>query len=231
MKNLILTGGIFHPFKESSHALEKILLKEGIESEITEDIEYGLKKIDEGYYDLLTIYALRWSMKSGSKYKPYRNQWEFNISASGQKYIHKFLKKGGGIFGLHTAAICFDQWKDWISILGGKWIWGKSGHLPFGVVNTRIEAIKHPITKNIKPFDIEDEVFADLKIAKDITPLLSAQVEGQEKWYPVLWARNFSNGRIVYDALGHDARSINHPEHAKIIRRSANWAIGNLKHN
>ena len=231
MKNLILTGGIFHPFKESSHALEKILLKEGIESEITEDIEYGLKKIDEWYYDLLTIYALRWSMKNGSKYKPYRNQWEFNISASGQKYIHKFLKKGGGIFGLHTAAICFDQWKDWISILGGKWIWGKSGHLPFGVVNTRTETIKHPITKNIKPFDIEDEVFADLKIAKDITPLLSAQVEGQEKWYPVLWARNFSNGRIVYDALGHDARSINHPEHAKIIRRSANWAIGNLKHN
>jgi type 1 glutamine amidotransferase len=46
-----------------------------------------------------------------------------------------------------------------------------------------------------------------------------------------LWARNFSNGRIVYDALGHDAKSINHPEHAKIIRRSANWAIGNIKQN
>ena len=51
MKNLILTGGIFHPFKESSLALEKILIKEGIESEITEDIEFGLKKIEEGDYD------------------------------------------------------------------------------------------------------------------------------------------------------------------------------------
>ena len=65
-------------------------------------------------------------------------------------------------------------------------------------------------------------------IFKDITPLLSAKVEGQDKWHPVLWARNFSNGRIVYDALGHNAKSLNHPEHAKIIRRSANWAIGNL---
>ena len=82
MKNLILTGGIFHPFKESSLALEKILIKEGIESEITEDIEFGLKKIEEGDYDLMTVYALRWSMKNGSKYKPYRDQWEFNISAS-----------------------------------------------------------------------------------------------------------------------------------------------------
>ena len=193
MRNLILTGGIFHPFKESSRALQKILMKEGIESEITEDIESGLKNVDEGEYNLLTVYALRWSMKNGSKYEPYS-----------------------------------DQWEDWISILGGKWIWGKSGHLPFGIVNTRTETIKHPITNNITPFNLEDEVFEDLKTTKDITPLLSAKVEGQDKWHPVLWARNFSNGRIVYDALGHNAKSLNHPEHAKIIRRSANWAIGNL---
>ena len=231
MRNLILTGGIFHPFKKSSQALQKILMKEGIESEITEDIEFGLKNINEGDYDLLTVYALRWSMKNGSKYKPYRDQWEFNLSDSGQKSIHKFLEKGGGIFGLHTAAICFDQWKDWISILGGKWIWGKSGHLPLGMVNTRTETIKHPITDNISNFNLEDEVFADLKTTKDIIPLLSAKVEGQDNWHPVLWARNFSNGRIVFDALGHDTKSINHPEHEKIIRRSANWAIGNLKNN
>ena len=68
MRNLILTGGIFHPFNESSRALQKILMKEGIESEITEDIEFGLKKIGEGDFNLLTVYALRWSMKNGSKY-------------------------------------------------------------------------------------------------------------------------------------------------------------------
>ena len=45
---------------------------------------------------------------------------------------------------------------------------------------------------------------------------------------PCLVGKEFSNGRIVYDALGHNAKSLNHPEHAKIIRRSANWAIGNL---
>lgn len=231
MKNLILTGGIFHPFKESSEALKRILMKEDIESEITEDIEFGLKKINEGHFDLLTVYALRWSMKNGAKYKPYLNQWEFNISDAGKQSIYKFLEKGGGIFGLHTATICFDQWKDWISILGGKWIWGKSGHLPFGAVNTRTETTKHPITYNINSFNLEDEVFADLKIAKDVTPLMSARVEGQDNWHPVLWARKCFNGRVVYDALGHDKKSITHPEHSKIIRRSANWAIGNLKHN
>ena len=94
MRNLILTGGIFHPFNESSRALQKILMKEGIESEITEDIEFGLKKIGEGDFNLLTVYALRWSMKNGSKYKPYRDQWEYNISAAGQKNIRKFLEKG-----------------------------------------------------------------------------------------------------------------------------------------
>ena len=60
---------------------------------------------------------------------------------------------------------------------------------------------------------------------------MSARVEGQDHWHPVLWARKCFNGRVVYDALGHDKKSITHPEHSKIIRRSANWAIGNLKHN
>ena len=41
MKNLILTGGIFHPFEKSSEAIYKLLLKEGIDSEIFENIEEG----------------------------------------------------------------------------------------------------------------------------------------------------------------------------------------------
>ena len=33
-------------------------------------------------------------------------------------------------------------------------------------------------------------------------------------------------GRVVYDALGHDAASIGHSVHARIIGRCALWALG-----
>ena len=42
-KNLIFTGGIFHPFDETSKTLSKIINDFGYESEITLDIETGIK--------------------------------------------------------------------------------------------------------------------------------------------------------------------------------------------
>ena len=59
-KNLIFTGGIFHPFDETSKTLSKIINDFGYESEITFDIETGIKNINE--YDLITFNALRWRM-------------------------------------------------------------------------------------------------------------------------------------------------------------------------
>ena len=46
-KNLIFTGGIFHPFDETSKTLSKIINSFGYESEITIDIETGIKNINE----------------------------------------------------------------------------------------------------------------------------------------------------------------------------------------
>ncbi len=39
----------------------------------------------------------------------------------------------------------------------------------------------------------------------------------------VVWARQVSNGKVFFDALGHDAESFNHPKHSEIIIRAKNW--------
>ena len=49
-KNLIFTGGIFHPFDETSKTLSNIIDNYGYESEITYNIEEGIKNING--YDL-----------------------------------------------------------------------------------------------------------------------------------------------------------------------------------
>ena len=68
-KNLIFTGGIFHPFDETSETLSNIINNFGYKSEITIDIEEGIKNINE--YDLITFNALRWRMLNHEKYIPY----------------------------------------------------------------------------------------------------------------------------------------------------------------
>jgi type 1 glutamine amidotransferase len=42
----------------------------------------------------------------------------------------------------------------------------------------------------------------------------------------VLWTRQWEGARVVYDALGHDAQSLDHPVHRQLIERAAAWALG-----
>ena len=72
-------------------------------------------------------------------------------------------------------------------------------------------------------FEINDEVYSKLKLENDIVPLFYARSATQEEWNPVVWARQVSNGKVFFDALGHDAESFNHPKHSEIIIRAKNW--------
>ena len=71
-KNLIFSGGIFHPFDDTSKTLSTIIDNFGYESEITVDIEEGIRNIDK--YDLITFNALRWRMLNHEKYIPYLDE-------------------------------------------------------------------------------------------------------------------------------------------------------------
>ena len=75
----------------------------------------------------------------------------------------------------------------------------------------------------VENFEINDEVYSKLKLENDIVPLFYARSATQEEWNPVVWARKVSNGKVFFDALGHDAESFNHPKHSEIIIRAKNW--------
>ncbi len=127
-KNLIFTGGIFHPFDETSETLSNIINNFGYKSEITIDIEEGIKNINE--YDLITFNALRWRMLNHEKYIPYIDEWQFSLSNKSKNLLEDFIKKGGKMLAFHTSSICFDDWDGWTKLLGGKWDWDKSFHPP-----------------------------------------------------------------------------------------------------
>jgi len=135
------------------------------------------------------------------------------------------------LLGLHTASLCFDDWEGWKDVLGAVWMWGRSHHPPYGRVEVTPTATGHEITAGLGAFELNDEVYSGLELTSGIQPLLTATPcstpsENNRSAAPVLWARSFGRGRVVYDALGHDRSSLEHPIHGHILARSARWLRG-----
>jgi len=221
-RNVLLSGGIFHPFDATSSHLAQSFATLGLETEIFDDVEAGLARVREVKPALLTLNLLRWRM-AGEKYDPYRDQWRFELSAEGRKSLVEHVESGGGLLALHTASICFDSWSGFAEVLGGGWVWGPSHHPPLGPVTVEPTDVAHPITAGLPAFSLRDEVYTHMALQPGTRGLLEALPGDGAPPQPLLWARACGAGRVVYDALGHDVASMAHPVHARILARAALW--------
>jgi type 1 glutamine amidotransferase len=221
VRNVLLSGGIFHPFSETSAELAALLAPLGIETEIFEDVDEAVDALAGAA--LFTVNALRWRM-AGEKYDPHRDEWAFSLAEPKRERVASFVAGGGGLLGIHTASICFDDWPGWGELLGAAWIWGTSHHPPPGPFIAKPTAAGHPITRGIAAFEIEDEIYSALALEPDVVPLLASSEESGGQ--PLLWARAVGRGRVVYDALGHDERALAHESHRRLLRRAALWSLG-----
>ena len=225
-RNLILVGGIFHDFHASAEALADVLEPLGIESRIEADIDAGLASLAEEPVDLLTVNALRWEM-IGEKYDPYRETEAYSPPTQARAAFEKHLQSGGALLGLHTASICFSDWPQWGSLLGGRWVWGTSWHPQpeaVSVVPAKDAALAH-----LPAFEVHDELYTDLLLEPGAQVLAYAHSLAMPKPQPVAWSHTVGPGRVIYDALGHDSESLCHPVHAQLLRESVEWALAEGK--
>ncbi|MFT5219534.1 MAG: hypothetical protein ACI87H_001671 [Gammaproteobacteria bacterium] len=225
MRNLILTGGIRHDFVDNTAAVIELLDNIGISSEQTTDIDCGIERLATTAFDMVTIMALRWRMDGDQKYASLRDEYGYSMPTESRSTLTDFISQGGGLFGLHTACICFDDWAQWRYLLGGSWVWGQSFHPPLGPVSVSHTGPAHVLTTDIPAFNAVDEVYAGLDLAPDTVPLLSACASDKTE-APVLWARQIDKGRVVFDALGHNRESLQHDVHGRLLQRCAAWACG-----
>ncbi len=212
MKNLMLSGGIFHPFAETSHCIAGYLDRLGIHSEIV-GVQDGFDRLQSEVFDLVTINALSWSMTQDDKYLPFRDEFAFSPTATDRAAFETHLAGGGGLLGLHTAAICFDSWPEWPSILGVGWVWGQSHHPMPNYV--RIEG-------HGEAFDIWDELYCDLTLDPDTQVLATGTVAGVSTSQPVLTTK----GRSVYLALGHDMTATGNHNYEQLLANAVKIALG-----
>jgi type 1 glutamine amidotransferase len=219
-RNLLLSGGVAHDFPATSAALASLLEEVGVESVICDDPVEGLRHVED--FELVTVNMLRWRMEV-ERYLHLKDTWAISLPEHTRAALSGHVRGGGGLLGMHGASICFDDWPEWRSVLGGVWDWECSGHPPLGPVSVHVSG-GHPIVEGIGDFEIEDEAYGDLSREADVRGLLSAVHGGAA--HPLLWAREVGAGRAVYDALGHHVASYEVPEHRLVVQRAALWALG-----
>lgn len=226
MRNLLVSGGVAHDFDVTSARLAQALEAVGIDSDIDDDPDVAFASLPRTDVDLLTVNALRWRMEDVERYASVREEWGLSLSARAREGVEAHLAAGRPLLAVHTATICFDDWDRWGGLVGGAWSWGRSSHPPLGgEVAVRVDSDAHPIVAGIEDFRIIDEVYGFLDRQPDVVGLLHSAHGGED--HPLLWARTLPSGaRVVYDALGHDARSYDHPTHQLILRRIGAWLAG-----
>lgn len=225
MRAVVLSGGLTHDFPATSAALADLLAEQGAVAEIHTDVNAAFAALPGAA--LFVVNALRWTMtgpQTPERYRVHAGIEGRRVSAAAREALAVHLAGGGGLLGVHTAAICFDDWPEWGDVLGGSWDWGRSSHPALGPEVEVRPSASHPLVDGIDPFELVDEVYGDLDLRPDVSGLLSAVQPGTAgPPRPLLWAREHGGGRVVYDALGHHPPSYEVPAHREIVRRAIRW--------
>ncbi|MGQ0844140.1 MAG: ThuA domain-containing protein [Sporichthyaceae bacterium] len=228
MRAVVLSGGLTHDFVATTACLRGLLEGADCDVEVHTDVDDAFGALPGA--ELLVVNALRWTMTGPGvpdRYRDLAPQWAASPSPSSRAALSRHLAGGGGVLGMHTASICFDDWPAWGEVLGGTWEWGRSGHPALGpAIRVRSVGV-HPLLRGVEPFDVVDEVYGDLNLQPGVTALLEAtHPRTPDSPQPVLWTREYGGGRVAYDALGHHPPSYEAPAHRAVLRRTINWLTG-----
>ena len=223
MRNLVLTGGP-HPFDETTPRLVRMLADAGIESTVFDDIERGAQALAGASCELLTVHCLRWTMEQSAKYAPLRDTWGYRPSEATRAAIAGHVARGGGLLGLHTAAISFDTWPAWRDLLGASWTWGVSRHEPLGQIDVTIDAPTHPVTRGVTSFQCDDEAYGAMDVSASAVVLAHARARTEVSAHPSVLVQDLpSRGRSAYITIGHGASTFDHPSLRRLVTQAAAW--------
>jgi uncharacterized protein len=149
------------------------------------------------------------------------------ITDEQEKGLLDAIESGVGLAGWHGGMA--DSFRDNINyqfMVGGQWV----AH-PGNIIDYEVNIIDHddPITAGIEDFgmhseqyymhvDPSNEVLATTTFSGEHLPWISGNV------VPVVWKRQWGDGRVFYCSLGHVAKDFDVPEAREIVKRGMLWA-------
>ena len=136
----------------------------------------------------------------------------------------EYVKGGGGVVALHFACSSFQDWTDYAELLGRVWKKGVGGHGPYGEFTVNIKDEEHPITRGVKDFKTEDELYAKLSGDAEIQVLATAHSDWSGQVEPIVFVKTHGKGRVVQNVLGHGLDSKRNDSYQKLLVRCVEWA-------
>jgi putative membrane-bound dehydrogenase-like protein len=162
--------------------------------------------------------------------------------------INNFVKRGGGLVVIHTAAVSFKNPGWWRDTIGGAWVPGKSkwreGAMDLYFSESQHFEGGHPITRDASNFHFDDEIYYDLDILPGVRVLATSYTpnvlagkkpdpSGQPHIFdiqPQMWAyeKTAEGGSKPYRAFvsipGHRYQTFERPNYRAILLRGIAWA-------
>ena len=200
----------WHDFAATSARLAAILESLGYSVDITGEVEDALA--DPGDVRLLVV-------NIGNPAEP-RPPERMDAAAAG---LARHLAGGGGLLGIHCSSTSLTGMREWPGILGGRWVRGRTMHPPQDECVVSMASAAHPVTRGLTDFTVVDERYSYLRVSPD-AEVLATHVH-DELEHPVLWAYRRPTSRVVYDGLGHDARSYDSEDHRGLVLNAADWLL------
>ncbi len=147
-----------------------------------------------------------------------------------QQALAAAVAGGKGFVGVHCANIM--RWsgdgldpadQPLFELLGNRYLSHGPGHHEGRHI---IEIVAdHPVTSGVTDFELFDEYY-EFELADQKVEILAQRHRADGVVIPVMYAREFGAGRVVYLALGHDMRAWGEPPFAKLVAQALTWAAG-----
>ena len=198
---LVFSGGSIHDWKGCSEVITDVLSNhDAFELTIIEDDLNVLVSPNLDPYDLIVFYYTVGEINDAQK-----------------NGLLNHISSGKGYVGIHSAADSFRDCPEYRSMVGGHFI----THPHYREYQASITDSEHPITADLVEFNVSDEQYI-LDYDHRVNVLASALHKGSMK--PVVWTKNWGQGRVFYLALGHDKKACHHDYFAILLQRGALWA-------
>ncbi|NQT84554.1 ThuA domain-containing protein [bacterium] len=202
IKVLWLRGGPVHDWRNNPPIVKAVLdATNDFEVTFTENLDDLKERIKQ--FDVLAVYTTG-----------------MTLSKEQESGMCDFVRNGGGFVGIHSATDSFKNSDRYWEMVGGRFA-GHGG----GRYTVYIYDKEHPITKNLKAFEIEDETYRHNFHANAQMRSLIRMSRGNEK-QSMGWVSYYGKGRLFYTGLGHGKPACSNPSFQRIVVRAMYWAAG-----
>ncbi len=197
---LLITGGQAHPYSLHSDILKTALTSSGMVVTQTNEAA-ALVGVSKGRQDCVVLYV----------------DGEY-LDAAAVKGLSEFVRSGGGLVALHSAAS--QKQSDVLAKLIGCSVRKGCFDIEYKM---SISDGDHPIAHRLQDFRVTDEIY-ELEMKNDHRAFLTAWWDG--KTQPVGFSREEGNGKVVYLANGHETQVLRDPSFQTVFNRSVRYASG-----